>query len=101
MGARVILGSVDAMNLTQRREGAKGAKMRLLRCNSRFFYPVIPAKAGIQTTATKFAIRNQVQIAVSGSLRPLWEKARMRALRAQARLCGRDARAPRTTNLPM
>ena len=26
---------------------------------------------------------------------PLWEKVRMRARRAQARLCGRDARAPR------
>ena len=39
--------------------------------------------------------RNQVQIAASGSLLPLWEKARVRALRAQARLCGRDARAPR------
>ena len=102
--------------------------MRLLRCYSRF-YPVIPAKAGIQTIAAKFATRNQVQIAASGSLLPLWEKARMRVSprasaalragrprsqvhkptpasplwerarvrvsRAQARLCGRDARAPR------
>ena len=34
------------------------------------FYPVIPAKAGIQTVAAKLAIRNQVQIAVSGSLLP-------------------------------
>ena len=30
------LGRVDTRNLTQRREGAKGAKMRLLRCYSRF-----------------------------------------------------------------
>ena len=42
------LGRVDTMNLTQRREGAKGAKMRPLRCYPRFLYPVIPAKAGIQ-----------------------------------------------------
>ena len=44
---------------------------------------------------TKSVIRNQVQIAVSGSLLPLWEKARMRVRRALARLCGRDVRAPR------
>ena len=44
---------------------------------------------------TEPATRNQVQTAVSGSLLPLWEKARMRVRRAQARLCGRDARAPR------
>ena len=50
---------------------------------------VIPAKAGIQTIAVRLAIRNQVQIAVSGSLLPLWEKARMRARGALARLCGR------------
>ena len=52
---------------------------------------------------TKSAIRNQVRIATSGSLLPLWEKARMRVRRAQARLrlCGRDARAPRVANLPM
>ena len=56
--------------------------------------PVIPAKAGIQTVAAKIAIRNQVQITAIGSLLPSWEKARMRALRALARLCGRDARAP-------
>ena len=76
---------------------------------------------------TKSAIRNQVQIAASGSLLPLrekarmrvsralarvltpanlppispsWEKARMRARRAQARLCARDARAPKDSNLP-
>ena len=70
------LGRAGTMNLTQWREGAKGAKMRLSRCysrfsprhsrflphhsrfspchsrflprHSRFFYPVIPAKAGIQ-----------------------------------------------------
>ena len=58
------LGRADTMNLTQWREGAKGAKikMRLLRCCSRFLprrsrslppsfplsTPVIPAKAGIQ-----------------------------------------------------
>ena len=59
--------------------------------------PVIPAKAGIQTFAAKFAIRNQVQIAVIGSPLPLWERARARVRRAQARLCGRDARAPRAS----
>ena len=42
----------------------------------------------------KFAIRNQVRIPTSGSLLPLWEKARMRVRRAQARLRRRDARAP-------
>ena len=50
---------------------------------------------------TKSAIRNQVQIAVSGSLLPLWEKARMRVRRALARLCGRDARAPRRKPTPV
>ena len=39
-------------------------------------HPVIPAKAGIQRVATKTVIRNQVQIPASGSLLPLWEKAR-------------------------
>ena len=38
------------MNLTQRREGAKGAKMRFLTAIPDF-YPVIPAKAGIQRIA--------------------------------------------------
>ena len=33
---------------------------------------VIPAKAGIRTLEAKFATRNQVQIADSGSLPPLW-----------------------------
>ena len=48
---------------------------------------VIPAKAGIRTFAAKPATRNQVQIAVSGSLLPLWEKARMRvSARASAAL---------------
>ena len=47
---------------------------------------VIPAKAGIQTIATKLATRNQVQIPTSGSLLPLWEKARMRVTRASAAL---------------
>ena len=40
--------------------------------------PVIPAKAGIQTLATKPAARNQARIPTSGSLLPSWEKARMR-----------------------
>ena len=62
-------------------------------------HPVIPAKAGIQTIEAKTAARNQVQIATSGSLLPLWEKVRMRVRRAQARLCGRDARAPKGVNL--
>ena len=47
---------------------------------------VIPAKAGIQTIATKLATRNQVQIPTSGSLLPLWEKVRMRVTRASAAL---------------
>ena len=34
--------------------------------------PVIPAKVGIQTISAKPAIRNQVQIPISGSLLPLW-----------------------------
>ena len=32
---------------------------------------------------------------------PLWEKARMNARRVQARLCGRDARAPRDKPAPV
>ena len=47
---------------------------------------VIPAKAGIQMIEAKFATRNQVQTEANGSLPPLWEKARMGARRAQARL---------------
>ena len=68
------------------RKGAKGAKMGLLRCYSRFLPrysrflppsfplspPVIPAKAGIQTVAVRSAIRNQVRIAVIGSPLTLW-----------------------------
>ena len=90
--------------------------MRLLRCallfaistpsfpisprHSRFpprhsrFHPVIPAKAGIQMIAAKLATRNQAQTTASGSLLPLWEKARMRVsprLRAALR-----ARRPRS-----
>ena len=58
--------------------------------------PVIPAKAGIQTVATKTAIRNQAQIPASGSLLPLWEKARMRVSpRASAALrAGRPRSQP-------
>jgi len=56
--------------------------------------PVIPAKAGIQTVAIKLAIRNQAPRSASGSPLPLWERARVRVRRAQARRCGRDARAP-------
>ena len=74
------------MNLTQRREGAKGAKMRFLRRYSRF-YPVIPAKAGIQRIATKLVTRNQVGIASDKSPLPLWERARVRVTpRASAAL---------------
>ena len=68
------------MNLTQRREAAKGAKMRLLRRLFPIFtppfslsapvipalYAVIPAKAGIQTVAIKPATRNQARIPDSG-----------------------------------
>ena len=57
-------------------------------------HPVIPSKAGIQTVAAKLVSRNQLQTPANGSPLPLWERARVRARRAQARLCGRDARAP-------
>jgi len=40
------------------------------------------------------ANRNQAQTTVSGSPLPLWERVRVRVRRAQARLSGRDARAP-------
>ena len=80
----LILGRVDTMNLTQWREGAKGAEMRLLRCYSRYFYPVIPAKAGIHKPPTNPAAQNQVRIEASGSLLPSWEKARMRVSRASS-----------------
>ena len=39
--------------------------------------------------------RNQARTAVSESPLPLWERVRVRVRRAQARLGGRDARAPR------
>ena len=42
----------------------------------------------------EYANRNQARTAVSGSPLPLWERVRVRARRAQARLSGRDARAP-------
>ena len=45
-------------------------------------------------------IRNQVRIASDKSLPPLWGKARMGVRRALARLCGRDARVPRTQAYP-
>ena len=61
------------------------------------FRPVIPAKAGIRTVEAKFATRNQVQTADNGSLPTSRGKARMGERRAQARLCGRDARAPRSS----
>ena len=62
---------------------------------------VIPAKAGIQMIEAKPATRNQVQIASDKSLPPLRGKARMGERRAQAWLCGRDARAPRCVKLPL
>ena len=52
---------------------------------------VIPAKAGIQKVAIKPDIRNQVRIEASGSLLPLWEKARMRVTRASAALRANDS----------
>ena len=103
----VLLGRADTRNLTQWREGAKGAKIRFIGLLFQIFYPaipalspVIPAKAGIQRVSAKFATGNQVQIVAGGSLLPLWEKARMRVRRAPARLCGRDARAPRPQTYP-
>ena len=63
--------------------------------------PVIPAKAGIQMITDKPAARNQVQIAVSGSLLPLWEKARMRVRRAQARLAGETLTLTAIPKLPL
>ena len=45
--------------------------------------------------AARPSTRNQARIATNGSPLPLWERARVRVSRAQARHCGRDARAPR------
>jgi len=59
--------------------------------------PVIPAKAGIQMLATKLITRNQVQIAVSGSPLPLWERARVRVSRVSA---APPASRPRSQRLP-
>ena len=58
-------------------------------------------ESGNPEGAAKPASRNQVQIATSGSPLPLRERARVRVRRAPARLCGRDARAPRQPNLPL
>ena len=58
--------------------------------------PVIPAKAGTQTARHPKSSTNSV----IGSPLPLRERARVRARRALARRCGRDARAPRDANLP-
>ena len=55
---------------------------------------------GTRGLRTKTAAQNQAQIAVNKSLPPLWGKARMGVRRAQARLCGRDARAPETQTYP-
>ena len=46
-------------------------------------------KAGIQMAEAKFAARNQVQMAVIGSLPPLWGKARMGVSRASGPRPGR------------
>ena len=43
----------------------------------------------------EYVNRNQARTAVSESPLPLWERVRVRVRRAQARLSGRDARAPR------
>ena len=60
MVVRFSLVRADTMNLTQWREGAKGAKMGLLHCAViPVLYPVIPAKAGIQMTAAKPVARSQ------------------------------------------
>ena len=73
---KILLARVDAINLTQWREGAKGAKMRLLRCYFRslppchsrsllpvipILYPVIPAKAGIQKARNTKSSMNSSQ----------------------------------------
>ena len=63
-----------------------------------FAVPATQEPRGRGERRTKSAIRNQVQIAVSGSLLPLREKARMRVRRAQARLCGRGR--PRSRRKP-
>ena len=49
---------------------------------------------GTRGSRAESSIRNQARIASDKSLPPLWGKARMGVRRAQARLCGRDARAP-------
>ena len=62
---------------------------------------VIPAKAGIHKSANVLATQNQAPSATGGSLLPLSERARVRARRALARLCRRDARAPKTQACPV
>ena len=57
-------------------------------------------ESGNPEGAAKPASRNQVQIATSGSPLPLRERARVRVSRAQARLCGRDARVPGAQTYP-
>ena len=62
------------------------------------FSAVIPAKAGIQMIAAKFAIRNQAPRPASGSPLPLWERARVRVTRASAVL---RAGRPRSQARPL
>ena len=49
----------------------------------------------------EYVNRNQARTAVSESTLPLWERVRVRVRRAQARLGGRDARAPRARTCPL
>ena len=53
--------------------------------------------AGLQ----EYVNRNQARTALSESPLPLWERVRVRVRRAQARLGGRDARAPRARTRPL
>ena len=53
--------------------------------------------AGLQ----EYVNRNQARTAVSEFPLPLWERVRVRVRRAQARLSGRDARAPRARTCPL
>ena len=61
------LGRADTMN-SQRREDALIAPLFPISTLSfPIFYPVIPAKAGIQTVAIKPDTRNQVRISIASS----------------------------------
>ena len=86
---------VDNLDAGARYVWHKDADLSGVDCVILFPTPVIPAKAGIQRVADETpALRSHDRIADNKSPLPSRERARVRARRAQARLCGRDARAP-------